>query len=210
MNQTLQVLSLNNSEEVVSQSNLSKNTNAILQWIPAHCGIPGNERADYLAKEGSRRSQENRVISYAEAKTILRQSQRESCKKQTGGYRYHQDALHKLDRKEFYHLSFEDRSLWVARPPNRGRRHIIMLLWPGRSDSLPCPPGLPYMPGREEPNVARGNGLPKETAGNRSRNKKHCPVHHIHQSKNLDARRTQKNLPFDRTRSPFLSHSIRW
>jgi hypothetical protein len=40
--------------------------------------------------------------------------------------------------------------------------------------------------------VARGYGLPKETVGNGSRNKKHCPVHHIQQSKNLDARQTQK------------------
>jgi hypothetical protein len=31
-----------------------------------------------------------------------------------------------------------------------------------------------------------------ETVGNGRRNKNHCPVHHIHQSKNLDARRAQK------------------
>jgi hypothetical protein len=70
------------------------NSKSLLQLIIKHfCYF-------LLAKEGSRGSEENTVTSYAEAKTILRQSQRESWKKQTGEYRYHQDALHKLDRKE--------------------------------------------------------------------------------------------------------------
>ncbi|GFX91815.1 RNase H domain-containing protein [Trichonephila clavipes] len=25
----------------------------VLQWVPAHCGIPGNENADFLAKKGA-------------------------------------------------------------------------------------------------------------------------------------------------------------
>ncbi|GFY65784.1 hypothetical protein TNIN_253911 [Trichonephila inaurata madagascariensis] len=24
----------------------------VLHWVPAHCGIPGNEKADFLAKKG--------------------------------------------------------------------------------------------------------------------------------------------------------------
>jgi ribonuclease HI len=30
-----------------------KGVKAILQWVPSHCGLPGNEKADCLAKLGS-------------------------------------------------------------------------------------------------------------------------------------------------------------
>ena len=32
---------------------LSNNRRVALQWIPAQCGVPGNEQADKLAKEGA-------------------------------------------------------------------------------------------------------------------------------------------------------------
>ena len=34
-------------------TNLSKSYNTTLQWIPAHCGLRGNELADTLAKQGA-------------------------------------------------------------------------------------------------------------------------------------------------------------
>ena len=42
----------------------------VLQWIPAHCGIPGNERTDHLAKSGGKQLQPLSTSTYQEAKTF--------------------------------------------------------------------------------------------------------------------------------------------
>jgi ribonuclease HI len=39
-------------------------TNITLLWIPSHCDIPGNERADELAKLGSALNQDNVPITH--------------------------------------------------------------------------------------------------------------------------------------------------
>ena len=44
---------------------------AVLQWIPAHCGISGNEHADILAKVGARGEQHASNVSFSEKKTLL-------------------------------------------------------------------------------------------------------------------------------------------
>ena len=41
---------------------------AVLQWIPAHCGIPGNDCADHVAKSGSKKLQPPSTSTYQEAK----------------------------------------------------------------------------------------------------------------------------------------------
>ena len=51
---------------------LAKSANLILQWIPAHCGIRGNETADALAKEGGKKDQTDNSVSYKDEKTIIR------------------------------------------------------------------------------------------------------------------------------------------
>ena len=44
----------------------------VLQWIPAHCGIPGNEQADQLAKCGAQKEQPSTSIHYQEKTTIIK------------------------------------------------------------------------------------------------------------------------------------------
>ena len=44
-----------------------------LQWIPAHCGISGNEQTDILAKEGARGEQHaKKNVCFSEKKTLIR------------------------------------------------------------------------------------------------------------------------------------------
>ena len=44
----------------------------VLQWIPTHCGINGNEMADKLAKKGAVMTQHDNPITLAEKKTIIK------------------------------------------------------------------------------------------------------------------------------------------
>lgn len=43
-----------------------------LLWIPSHCDIPGNERADALAKEGSELNQENTLVTHKIVKSKIK------------------------------------------------------------------------------------------------------------------------------------------
>jgi hypothetical protein len=51
---------------------LTQNSRVVIQWIPAHCGMPGNDKADLLAKDGSQQQQESPSTSYNEAKMLLK------------------------------------------------------------------------------------------------------------------------------------------
>ena len=51
---------------------LSLTHRVALQWIPAHCGIPGNEKADHLAKEGAKENQIEEDMTYHEKRTLIK------------------------------------------------------------------------------------------------------------------------------------------
>ena len=46
--------------------------NAVLQWVPAHCGIRGNERADMLAKDGAQKEQIQSPVTFNEVSSIIK------------------------------------------------------------------------------------------------------------------------------------------
>ena len=44
----------------------------VLQWIPSHCVVAGNEEADKLAKQGSEMEQEENSTTYDEMRTVVK------------------------------------------------------------------------------------------------------------------------------------------
>ena len=82
-----------------------------LQWIPGHCNLQGNERADRLAKEGARKDQPENPCSYNNVRRILKRKSREEWltkwgEGETGRAVYRElkepnpkDAINSLSRK---------------------------------------------------------------------------------------------------------------
>ena len=79
-------------------TDLSKRYNTTLQWIPAHCGLRGNELADTLAKQGAHLEQIDST-TYSEEKTIIK-----SCLKRKWKLKHPKcnkaDAYNQLERYE--------------------------------------------------------------------------------------------------------------
>ena len=71
--------------------NLSKNRVVSLQWIPAHCGVPGNESADRLAKLGAKGKQPTHPFTHEEKKTVVKSLMKPKTTR---------DDYHLLDRWE--------------------------------------------------------------------------------------------------------------
>nr|KAG5705581.1 hypothetical protein BaRGS_034779 [Batillaria attramentaria] len=82
-----------------SLSSLTQKAPTTLQWVPAHIGLSGNERADHLAKEGSQLPQPTIPATYEEAKTLIRSRFHRDWVSLNDGYRADQDPIRTLERR---------------------------------------------------------------------------------------------------------------
>ena len=77
---------------------LDKYKEAVIQWIPSHCGLEGNERADQIAKQGVDQEQPQSNTSYQEIKTILNKEMNDKWNSQHPGANK-KDSINKLSRE---------------------------------------------------------------------------------------------------------------
>ena len=103
----------------------------VLQWLPGHCNIWGNTRADQLAKEGSQLEQLDGGSSYAESKTLVKAAMARKWK------RDHPDSdpsdpIHGMSRSQ-QTIIFRLRT-----GHNRLRQHMYKRFKVGDSEICPC------------------------------------------------------------------------
>ena len=78
---------------------LSDNNRVVLQWVPAHVGIAGNETADRLAKAAAKLPQPHFSTTYKEVQTLLKQKQKSAWRLKNSGYDPQKDQINTLDRR---------------------------------------------------------------------------------------------------------------
>ena len=65
---------------------ISYDIEVTLQWIPGHEDVSGNERADRLAKEGSKKEQYKKQCSYQTVRKMIKANRRTLCSNSPGKF----------------------------------------------------------------------------------------------------------------------------
>ena len=99
----------------------------VLQWIPGHCHIKGNEQADSLAKEGSAMNQIELDMSLEESKTQIYQ-------------RWIENQANYSKTDAYYRLSREGQTIIfrLRSGHNRLKKHMHTKFKIGTSPNCPC------------------------------------------------------------------------
>ena len=112
--------------------NVVRNTESlVLQWIPAHCRIEGNERADRLAKERSVLEQIESDLTYREVKSIIKTTRNNKRKESHPEYNK-QDGVYCLNRRG------QTTIFRLRTGHNRLKYHIHKIFKVGETDLCSC------------------------------------------------------------------------
>ena len=119
------------SNTIQSFQELSKKHVVVIQWIPSHCDLLGNEKADELAKQGTLIEQADNTTSFAEEKTILKRKMKQ---------RWTQEHQDHNPNDPYYSLSRQEQVIIFRLRTNhhRLRSHLFNKFKIGDSDLCPC------------------------------------------------------------------------
>jgi hypothetical protein len=115
-------------------SSLCRAHTVVLQWIPSHCGVLGNEAADTLAKDGSTQEQLDRSTTFKEVKTIIKAKQHKKWLQQHPRSNPN-DPYYLLTRAEQVIL------FRLRTGHNRLNHHLYTKFRIGQTDQCPCQTG---------------------------------------------------------------------
>ena len=159
---------------------LPQECTVVLQWILAHRRIPGNEKADHLAKSGSKQLQPMSISTYREVKTLFRNRQKCQRKRATGDYNPSTDPVNRQARHEQLYSGCKQDTVacertWTA---EANWHHGLCTLWLQRSrtDGPPHRPRLSHLVETETPVMAAGWVNHQHAVGNGGRPAPHHPI----------------------------------